>query len=262
MRRTLSVILTILILFLVLPTKCEPAADDGEELRSFLQQHYGITILMGDECREYPSENYQIVITPEGSSAFQQMMYGNRRFTDMLRLLDDVLSVYPPDFFSSFKWTKHFGGIMFLLVDDIMLDGVSFGGLQSGADSDGRIPIFLSRIGAKAREVHHEIGHAVDYLIRWKTPDAFDEWFELNPKDFLYTGDFSVSGTGKGNEEPNDWFVREYSKINEYEDRATVFEALMMKVEAWWSTRPHLQRKAQYLLEKAEPIFGDIFPGE
>ena len=262
MRRTLSVLLTILILGLVLPAVCEPATDNSEDLRSFLQQHYGIAILMGDECREYPSENYQIVITPEGSTAFQQMVYGNRRFADMLRLLDDVLSVYPPDFFSGFKWTNHYGGIIFLLVDDILRDGMSYGGFQYGADSDGKILIWLSRTSAKERAIHHEIGHAMDYRIRWKTPDAFDHWYELNPDDFLYTGDFSISGTGKGNEEPNDWFVREYSKIDEYEDRATVFEALMMKDDDWWSTRPYLQRKAQYLLDKAEPVFGEIFPGE
>lgn len=262
MRRTLSVLLTILILGLVLPAVCEPATDDAESLRSFLQQHYGITILMGDECREYPSEDYQIVITPEGRTAFQQMVYGDRRFTETLRLLDDMLSVYPPDFFSRFKWTNHYGGVIFLLVDDIILDGVSLGGLQSGADYDGRIIIYLSRIGAKERAIHHEIGHAVDYRIRWQFPNAFDGWIDLNPEGFLYTGDFAVVRTERENDEPEDWFVREYSMIDEYEDRATVFDALMTKDEAWWSTRPHLQRKAQYLLEKVEPVFGEIFPGE
>lgn len=47
-----------------------------------------------------------------------------------------------------------------------------------------------------------------------------------------------------------------------YEDRATVFEAMMLKDEDWWSSRPHLQKKAEFLLEKAEPIFGKIFAGE
>ncbi len=262
MRRTLSVLLTILIVCLVLQAESEPATDDAESLRSFLQQHYGITILMGDECREYPSENYQIVITPEGTTAFQQIAYGNRRFTDMLRLIDDVLSVYPPEFFGCFEWTKHYGGIMLLLVDDIMMNGVSFGGLQSGADSEGRIIIYFSRIGAKERAIHHEIGHAVDYRIRWQFPNAFDGWTDLNPEGFLYTEDFAVSGTDRENDEPEDWFAREYSKIDEYEDRATVFESLMTKDEVWWSTRPHLQRKAQYLLEKAETVFGDVFPGK
>ncbi|MBQ9402698.1 MAG: hypothetical protein IJU38_10030, partial [Clostridia bacterium] len=62
--------------------------------------------------------------------------------------------------------------------------------------------------------------------------------------------------------EPDDWFAREYSKTFEEEDRATVFEDIMTKDEAWWSTRPHLQKKAEFLLEKISAVFGDLFAGE
>ena len=259
MKKLLTTILAVLMLCLALPASAEPA-EDAEVLRSALQEKYGISIRMGDECREDPPGSFQTVITPEGDTAFQQMVYGNRRFLDFLRLLDDVLSVYPPDFFSCFRLTRSYGGLKFLLVDDILRDGVSLGGFQSGADPDGNIRIWLSRTNAKERAIHHEIGHAVDYRIRWQYPDAFDDWYQLNPEDFLYTGVFS--GTGEGNEEPNDWFVREYSRIDEYEDRATIFEALMTKDDAWWESRPYLRRKAEVFLEKAKPVFGDLFAGE
>jgi hypothetical protein len=36
----------------------------------------------------------------------------------------------------------------------------------------------------------------------------------------------------------------------------------MTKDEAWWSTRPHLQKKAEFLLEKISAVFGDLFAGE
>lgn len=36
----------------------------------------------------------------------------------------------------------------------------------------------------------------------------------------------------------------------------------MTKDGAWWSSRTHLQKKAEFLLEKAEPVFGKIFAGE
>ena len=261
MKRVLSVILAVLMLCLALPAQSE-ATDDADALRSFLESHYGISIRMGDECREYASESFRIVITPDGDTPFQHMVYGNRRFLDFLRLLDDVLSVYPPDFFSGFRLTRNYGGLKFLLVDDILRDGIPQGGFQSGADTDGKILIFLSRAGAKVRAIHHEIGHAVDYRIRWKDPDAFDSWYRLNPEDFLYTGDFSTTGTDEADKEPDDWFVREYSKIDEYEDRATVFEALMTKDAAWWGTRPYLRRKAEVFLEKTKPVFGDLLVGE
>ena len=257
MKRLLTTILTFLMLCFALPVQSE-STDDADALRSFLESRYGISIRMGDECREDPSESFQIVITPEGDTAFQQMVYGNRRYRDLLCLLEDVLSAYSPDFFSGFRWTRDYGGLKFLLVDDILRNGLSYGGFQYGVDTDGRIQIWLSRAGAKERAIHHEIGHAVDYRIRWQDPDAFNDWYELNPEDFLYTEDFSISGTGRGNEEPDDWFVREYSKIDEYEDRATVFEALMTKDAAWWETRPYLRRKAEAFLEKARPVFGDL----
>ena len=255
-RAALSLLLPVLILFqMILSAGAEPA-EDAETLRSALQEKYGVAIRMGDECPEDPSNIFQIVITPEGDTAFQQLAYGNRRFLDFLRLLDDTLSAYPPNFFSCFKLTRSYGGLKILLVDDILRDGVSLGGFQSGADTDGKIRIWLSRTNAKERAIHHEIGHAMDYRIRWKYPDAFDDWYRLNPEDFLYTGDFS--GTAGENEEPDDFFVREYSKIDEYEDRATVFEALMTKDDAWWETRPYLRRKAELFLEKARDIFGDL----
>jgi len=171
------------------------------------------------------------------ATPFQQIAFGNSRFTEMLQLLDDVLSVYPPDFFSSFKWTRHYGGLLFMIVDDILMGEEPIGGLQAGADSDGRIVIYLSRISVKERAIHHEIGHAVDYRIRWKFPDAYTDWNKLNPEGLIYTNDFSVIMKDSENLEPDDWFVREYSKIDEFEDRATVFEALMTKDAAWWSAR-------------------------
>ena len=255
MKKLLTTILAVLMLCFALPASAEPA-EDAEVLRSALQEKYGISIRMGDECREDPSETFQTVITPEGDTAFQQMAYGNRRFLDFLRLLDDTLSVYPPDFFRCFRLTRSYGGLKFLLVDGILRDGVSLGGFQSGADPDGKIRIWLSRTNAKERAIHHEIGHAMDYRIRWQYPHAFNDWYRLNTEDFLYTGDFS--GIAGENEEPDDFFVREYSKIDEYEDRATIFEALMTKDDAWWETRPYLRRKAELFLEKAKPIFGDL----
>ena len=93
-------------------------------------------------------------------------------------------------------------------------------------------------------------------------PGSNTDWKNLNPKGFLYTDDFAVIGTNRESVEPSDWFVREYSKIDEFEDRATVFEALMTKDTTWWSTRPHLQEKARSFLERAELVFGDFFPGE
>jgi len=186
MKRLLAVILAVLMVCLALPAQSD-CMDDAEKLRSFLESRYGISIRIGDECREDPSESFQIVITPEGDTAFQQLVYGNRRYRDLLCLLEDVLSAYSPDFFSGFRWTRDYGGLKFLLVDDILRNGLSYGGFQYGVDTDGRIQIWLSRAGAKERAIHHEIGHAVDYRIRWQEPTALGKW-RTEPTTAPFTG--------------------------------------------------------------------------
>lgn len=261
MRRVLDGWLVFLMLCLTLPVHAETVPDDTEALRSFLQSHYGVTILMGDEIHDFLSEEYELRVIPEGKSVLLQTLEGNSRYTGLLRRLDDVFSVYPPEFFSRFAKRYYFDGLRFLLTDQILQDGKRIGGVQSV--HSGSIDVYLAKDDAKERAIHHEIWHAMDYRIRSDDPHAFDDWALLNPEGFAYTGDFStIRNEEDKQEEPEDWFASEYGRIDEYEDRATVFEALMLKDEAWWSSRPHLQKKAEFLLEKAEPVFGKIFTGE
>ena len=256
MRRAVSAVLALLLLCFTLMTRADSVSDDAEALRSFLQSHYGVTILMGDEISVFPSEEFELRVIPEGNSVFLQMLKGNSRYIDLLRRMDDVFSVYPPEFFSRFTKRHYFDGLRFLLTDQILQDEKRFDGVQSV--HTGFLDVYLAKDDAKERAIHHEIWHAMDYRIRCDDPHAFDDWDLLNPEGFAYTGDFTASR----NKEPEDWFASEYGRIDEYEDRATVFEALMLKDEAWWSTRPYLRKKAEFLLEKAEPVFGKIFAGE
>ena len=260
MKRLAAVILAFLMLLLVLPASAAPVSDDAESLRAFLQSHYGMTILMGDEITAFLSDIYELRVIPDGDSVFLQMNEGNSRYIDLLRYMDDVFSVYPPEFFSRFAKRDYIEGLRFLLTDQILLDGIRISGVQSV--HEGHIDVYLAKDDAKERAIHHEIWHAMEYRILCDDQNTFDDWVSLNPEGFVYTGDFSVIRDGKDKEEPEDWFAGEYGKIDEYEDRATVFEALMIRDEAWWSTRPHLQKKAEYLLEKAEKVFGEIFAGE
>ena len=74
-------------------TRADSVSDDAEALRSFLQSHYGVTILMGDEISVFPSEEFELRVIPEGNSVFLQMLEGNSRYIDLLRRMDDDISV-------------------------------------------------------------------------------------------------------------------------------------------------------------------------
>ena len=254
MKRLLTTILAVLMLCFALPAQAE---DDAESLRKSLEQRYDVTIEMGEEITNLSSDTYEIRITPEGVTPFQQLAAGNRRFYSLLKALEDAFSAYPPGFFSRFRIPHFRDRLRFRLVDEVLREGVAVSGYQSNLA--GFIDIILARNDARVRAIHHEIGHAIRWRIMYEDYDAFLGWADLNPEHFVYTGDFSVLRTGQENDEPEDWFVREYAKINPYEDMATVFEAVMLKDEGWWAARPHLQEKRQFLLEKMRPVFGELF---
>ena len=255
-RRVLAAAIAFLVLCVVLPA----AGEDADALRAFLQDHYDLTILMGSECASFTLENHELLIKPEGETPFLKMIAGNNRFVPLLRMMDDVFSVYPPEFFSHFRAKKYPDGLRFLLVDEITSEGIPFGGVQTIENK--ALDIILSRDGVDGSSVHHEIWHAMEVRIRLDNSRAFNKWRNLNPKGFAYSRVNSALAAGGQYEEPDDWFAREYSKTYEEEDRATVYEAMMTKDEDWWSTRPNLQKKAEFLLGVIRPVFGELFAGE
>jgi len=257
MKRALGIFLALLVLCFVLPADAETARDDAETLRNALQDEYGITILMGKECADYTLEGHEFRIVTPGYTPFLRMTAGNKRFTELLEIMDESFAAYPPDFFSRFMTKKYPENMRFLLVDEITgKKGMPFDGVQTMGNK--RYDIIIARTGNSCALIHHEIWHAMEIRIGLGKPGDFRTWKSLNPGGFKYTKNYASESGNSAEEEPKDWFVREYSKTFETEDRATVFEAIMTKDEAWWSSRPHLQKKAKYLRRRYEPVFGEI----
>jgi hypothetical protein len=247
--------LSLLLLCLSLPAFAKTLGEDPELFRLFVQNRYDVVIRMGDECKNQTIGNAELRTVPEKGTPFQQMAAGNKRFADLLINLSHAVTAYPPEFFSRFQ-----PALRFWLADQVFVDGRKAAGCFAYAD--GQYEIALSRLDSDEGSPHHEIWHAMEHRILAQEPDAFDRWNQLNPEGFAYTGDFSVMETDDSRLEPEDWFVDEYAKVDEEEDRAMIFRAMMTKDAAWWSTRPHLRKKAEFLKEKAEPVFGTIFAGE
>ena len=250
MKRALTAFLLVLVLSIVLSVSGEPAQNDTDALRRDLERRYDVTIEMGDEISHISSDRYDIRIAGEGETSLN-------RFYSLLMAMDDVFSAYPPGFFSHFRIPNFHDRLRFRLVDEVLLDGERVFGFHTTLQ--GHSDIILPRNGAKANAVHRVIWRAVEYRIRHENGEDFIGWADLNPEGFVYLAKPSLIEAGHENDEPEDWFVREYSKVNPREDMATVFEAIMTKDAAWWATHPHLQEKAQFLMEKIRPVFGDLF---
>ena len=243
MKRALAFFLALLVLCFALPAAGEPAGEDADSLRAFLQEHYGLSIRMGSECYDYALQDYEFTITPEGNTPFQKLLAGNNRFLPLLLLLDDRGIEASSGSASGFRTAKYPDGLLMLLVDGIANEGVTYGGVET--TGNGLLEIILSRTGIDEHTIHHELYHAMEVRILAENKHAFDKWRSLNPKGFSYSQKNSALIEEDQFAEPEDWFAREYSKTFEEEDRATVYEDIMTKDEAWWSTRPHLQKKAE-----------------
>ena len=81
----------------------------------------------------------------------------------------------------------------------------------------------------------------------------------LNPEGFTYSEDYLEQDIWKQAEPKDDWFVRGYSIIDEMEDRATVIEAIFRYNDDWWAAHPHIEKKRDFLLDAAEPVFGPVY---
>ena len=265
MKRIMGVCLVLLLICLFLSSSADPAPEDAEALRasaktlgedpdtfrSFIQNRYDILIRMGDECGDCTIPDCELRIVPEAATPFLRMAAGNRRFAEMLIRLNDAVAAFPPGFFARFP-----SGLRFWLADEVSVNDRRAAGFF--ANTNGTSEIALSRRDSDAGSPYHEIWHAMESTLLAHDPDALTGWDLLNPEGFAYTGDFSVMGTAEAHQEPEDWFASEYAKVNGAEDRAMTFRALMTRDEAWWESRPHLRKKAEFLLKKAEPVFGKI----
>ena len=258
------IIIFIVVLLLV------PALGLGESLQStdiaditeargladFMQEHYNITILIGDECDSIVTDGFTLGDDPGGRTPLKDLM-NLETYEGDLQTIDDCFSVYPRGFFSKFRSPQAESGLRILLVDSILYDGNRMAGVTTV--QDGYINIFLGLGGFQELNVHHELWHAIEERIRFDTPDVFDSWYLLNPEDFLYSGDYFEMDIWEQAAYHDYCFVRGYSTISEEEDRATVIEAVFLFDDDWWDDHPQIRKKLDTLLAAAHPVFGDIY---
>ncbi len=261
MKRAITLFLVLLmILFPVsVPAEPSPAYETARAIGNFMETHYGITILTGPECENVITGNFTIGNKPNGRTPLRQLL-GAREYDKELQLVDDVFSVYPPGFFEHFPSEEAPNGLRVLLVDQLIYEDHSIAGVATVAD--GYYNLFLA-IGSFTRiNVHHEIWHDMEFRILCDNPSAFDGWESLNPEGFLYGADPSAENAFEDLEDGGPWFVRKYAAIHEEEDRATIFEAYMLKDTEWWDDHPLIGKKLEKMLETAQPVFGMLLDND
>lgn len=231
--------------------------EDARAIANFMETHYDVAILIGPECEGEPVKDwFTLGDKPKGRTPFLDMI-GGYSYAKEIQMIDDAFSIYPPEFFTKFKCDEAPKGLRILLPLQILNNGNSMAGTVT--IDDGYYNLFLAVGMFTELNIHHEIWHAMEYRIEVEDPHAFDHWNEFNPEGFEYIGSHHIQDPWEQAEPEDDWFARGYSKVADYEDRATTIEALFRHDPDWWNARPHLQKKLDFLLDKVKPIFGNVY---
>lgn len=244
----------------------EPDVDLPEELAGVrqmadrLEETYGITIQLSGQCALAASYCKMPITTTDAANMYNEVA----SIEEALKRLEEVLQLYPEDFFSQFKNEAGERGLLVLLVEDISDDlnviGVSYTMGQW-------YPVAIDITSGQVRNTYcHEFWHATENRIGDLNESALNlaAWEDLNPAGFRYPGDAREGYWedtqytyfyGDANEEV--YFVDPYGKTNAKEDRARLMEYIMC---ADWEAEqmmkhPVLKAKLQLLSEAIREVF-------
>ena len=249
-------IVFLLRLFL-LPIASTASYKEEESTRAYadsIESLYDIKIIFDTECIDHqPSGDYSIITTPLHSSPLMSMLCA-ADYTLALETLSTVLSAYPDHYFSTFQCKASPSGLMIVIPFQVWDNNFGVVGGLYLSEGDGYSCIYLGADGLTPATIHHEIWQATEGRIRADNRKAFSGWSKLNPKGFKYKGDHY--GDLVTPEKHADYFVYEYSKATDWEDRASVAEMWFSESETWWAEHPKIRIKLDRMKKEAWKVEG------
>ncbi len=252
-----------------------------QNMADAISDKYGITVAFGDESLEiYGSggiQSYDLTstTTPNDSSA---------EVSAMLNKIKNDLSIYPEGFTDHFKNDNEESGLRIMVVKNITSLSGTFvpAGFAEHVYDWYDIYIDTQQTGDNNPSLHHEMWHTIENRIENDNMAAFDsgEWWPLNSPGFegyVYSTEsyseadnpFNSYYFDNGDLEYNKeaYYARNYSTVNDKEDRATLIELLhnqslgddcFSSAEAM-SEYPHLKAKLDFMADRMRPVFGTVY---
>ena len=176
---------------------------------------------------------------------------------DALDAIDNVFDKFGNEFISLFKHDDY-KGLRIIVAKQIItgkdasvknIDGLFFPNYTN-------YNIIISKgVDPFEKLFYHEMMHAIDHNASNHKYDISGKWYDYNPKDFEY----NIAHFNNGNTqyttyvygEEDAYFVDAYSKINQSEDRARIFENICyVDDENIIKKYPSLLRKAKYIRDE------------
>lgn len=229
------------------PGECPEELSDLRARADQMENRYDIKIYISEECSNMIG-GYAI----EALSDYDQV-------SAALDILEQELSKYPEHFFNQLEWEWCSGLDIYITGQLIGMNSGNLdfaGGFQTSYMDRQLIALDCTNLYSLDTNIHHEISHAIDTKLQNLDEDI---WASLNPVGYgdCYTHTYTQFGRedlvgytyyGCSSLE-NLYFVDDYSMTFPTEDRARIFENVMVDEEDQyidWENSPHLREKLNY----------------
>ena len=187
--------------------------NNNNELRKSIEDKFGIIVKFGDETSGYS-------VGGMGTEIISDIYAQQTALTS----LNNALSLYPSCFFQEIKN----GGYPLTIY---LIKRYSKGNVTGVTDSTyKKVLISVASDYSFNDTLHHELYHYIEKFI-FSKGFRFTSWNTLNPSDFNYgvvNGTLSYSRTYSA----DSYFVNNYAQTDQFEDRASTFEYMMMPNKA------------------------------
>ena len=220
----------------------ETSSSDISDKIDFYQEYYGVTINLEDNPNNL-SNDYQIVKATN-----------NNDITEALDELEYYFLVFNQEFFSRFS-THGMDGLNIYFASSISSgnhgssESAEIVGLYLNKDNKYNIVICINSNEDILNIIFHETFHAIEAYLRVFNV-TFSRWNSLNPSGFTYTNVYYTNMIfsdvyGYNNNANEIYFVDNYARSSEMEDRARTFEQVGLGTNL--TNYPHLNAKVNYL---------------
>ena len=181
----------ILFLFPVVSLSETPAAEAvfAREYADELQEHFGITILIGDKCVQAPEQDMFTVGYGFATTPLVTMLKRADTVNELKRL-EQALARYPASFFRYLRNEAHPDGLRIQIADRLVSTNPNLHSSAYTCLGSTWYDIYLEYGLFRELSVHHEIWHVLEDRILSAEPDAFSSWNEMNPEGFTYLNDY------------------------------------------------------------------------
>ena len=177
---------------------------------------------------------------------------------DELNVINKVLNKLGNDFLSTFKH-DNYKGLRIVVAKGIIANknaAVQDASGQFFCSNSHYNIILTSTIDMSSEKTFcHEIMHAIDDNASNHKYDIAGNWYDYNPKDFNYNiSHFKNNNTEytiSSDDGKNAYFIDTYNKVNQYEDRARIFENICyVDGDNIIKKHPNLLKKAEYIKDE------------